>query len=307
MIHYVAPSVWAWRPGRAAKMAKVVDHVLALLPFEPPYMQAAGMTCDFVGHPVAAEPQATPAEAAALRAELGVAEGQRLLVLLPGSRRGEVTRLGPVFAEVVAPPARRRPVARGGAARRRPRRRGAGRAPAARRRGLARSSTRAGFRRRRRRRASARPSPPPTSALAASGTVSLELAAAGTPMVIAYTANPLTGWLVMRMALIDTATLVNLVTDTRVVPEFFLGDCTPDKITPAVARLLDRPGRRRGAAGGGRAHHGAARPRRRAAGAPGGALGAGGDRRRPLNRLSPARPLVELVVANRAGPSGVAR
>ena len=52
-IHYVAPSVWAWRPGRAAKMAKVIDHVLALLPFEPPYMTAAGMSCDFVGHPVA--------------------------------------------------------------------------------------------------------------------------------------------------------------------------------------------------------------------------------------------------------------
>ena len=60
VIHYVAPSVWAWRPGRAAKMAEVVDHVLALLPFEPPYMEAAGMSCDFVGHPVAAEPQATP-------------------------------------------------------------------------------------------------------------------------------------------------------------------------------------------------------------------------------------------------------
>ena len=59
VIHYVAPSVWAWRPGRALKMAKVVDHVLALLPFEPPYMEAAGMTCDFVGHPVAAEPRAT--------------------------------------------------------------------------------------------------------------------------------------------------------------------------------------------------------------------------------------------------------
>ena len=57
-IHYVAPSVWAWRPGRAARMARVIDHVLALLPFEPPYMQAAGMTCDFVGHPVAAEPEA---------------------------------------------------------------------------------------------------------------------------------------------------------------------------------------------------------------------------------------------------------
>ncbi|MGL5008239.1 MAG: lipid-A-disaccharide synthase, partial [Paracoccaceae bacterium] len=59
-IHYVAPSVWAWRPGRAAKMARFIDHVLALLPFEPPLMAAHGMTCDFVGHPVVAEPLATP-------------------------------------------------------------------------------------------------------------------------------------------------------------------------------------------------------------------------------------------------------
>ena len=64
-VHYVAPSVWAWRPGRAAKMAQMIDHVLAILPFEPPLMQAAGMTCDFVGHPVVAEPLSTPAEAAA--------------------------------------------------------------------------------------------------------------------------------------------------------------------------------------------------------------------------------------------------
>ena len=67
-IHYVAPSVWAWRPGRAAKMARHIDHVLALLPFEPPYMQAAGMTCDFVGHPVVSEPLASPEERAVMAA-----------------------------------------------------------------------------------------------------------------------------------------------------------------------------------------------------------------------------------------------
>ena len=95
-IHYVAPSVWAWRAGRAAKMAKVIDHVLALLPFEPPYMTAAGMSCDFVGHPVVAEPLASPEERAAFAGQ------GPLLLALPGSRRGEVTRLAPVFGEVVA-------------------------------------------------------------------------------------------------------------------------------------------------------------------------------------------------------------
>ena len=101
-IHYVAPSVWAWRPGRAAKMAQVIDHVLALLPFEPPYMEAAGMSCDFVGHPVVAEPRAGPAEAAAFRAAHGIAADAPLVLALPGSRRGEVGRLAPVFGATLA-------------------------------------------------------------------------------------------------------------------------------------------------------------------------------------------------------------
>ena len=100
VIHYVAPSVWAWRPKRAAKMARSVDHVLALLPFEPPYMEAAGMGCDFVGHPIAAAPQATPAEMAAFRAETGLGEA-RILLGLPGSRQGEVKRLAPVFGDAL--------------------------------------------------------------------------------------------------------------------------------------------------------------------------------------------------------------
>ena len=96
-VHYVAPSVWAWRPKRAAKMARCVDHVLALLPFEPPYMHAAGMACDFVGHPVVAEAVASPEQARAFRAERGLADADPLVLVLPGSRRGEVGRLGPVF------------------------------------------------------------------------------------------------------------------------------------------------------------------------------------------------------------------
>ena len=71
-VHYVAPTVWAWRPGRAQKMAPFVDHVLALFPFEPPYMQAAGMSCDFVGHPVVNDPCATRGEAQRFRAETGI-------------------------------------------------------------------------------------------------------------------------------------------------------------------------------------------------------------------------------------------
>ena len=100
-VHYVAPSVWAWRPGRAERMAEVIDHVLAILPFEPPLMHEAGMSCDFVGHPVVSQRRATPDEAAAFRAGHDIAPDAPLVLCLPGSRRGEVARLGGRFDEAL--------------------------------------------------------------------------------------------------------------------------------------------------------------------------------------------------------------
>lgn len=223
-IHYVAPSVWAWRPGRAARMARVIDHVLALLPFEPPYMTAAGMTCDFVGHPVVAEPLATPEEAARLAGD------GPLILALPGSRKGEVARIAPVLGQVLARVRDRHPQVRVAL----PTLQSV--AP------LVRDLTatwpvrpliiedaatkRAAF-------AAA------DVAVAASGTVSLELAANGCPMVIAYDMHPLTLWLMRRAARVDTVTLVNLVSETRCVPEFIGSRCRPDLIAPEVLRLLD--------------------------------------------------------------------
>ncbi|OWJ78865.1 lipid-A-disaccharide synthase [Haematobacter genomosp. 1] len=227
-VHYVAPSVWAWRPGRARRMARMIDHVLAILPFEPPYMEAAGMSCDFVGHPVVAEPQATPEEALRFRLAHGIAPEEPLLLVLPGSRRGEVERLAPVFgATIAALPDRPRvvlPTVRGVA-------------------DLVAEVTA---------RWPVRPLivPPDApemkraafgaadAALAASGTVSLELAAADVPMVIAYRFNALTWMMIRRLVKIDTATLVNLVSDTRAVPEFIGENCRPEKIAPALAELL---------------------------------------------------------------------
>lgn len=238
-VHYVAPSVWAWREGRARKMAKVIDHVLALLPFEPPYMERAGMVCDFVGHPVVSEPQPTTEDVAAFRRYHGL-HGAPLLLVLPGSRKGEVARIGPVFGSVVADVCARRPdlrlivpttasraaqvhelvsdwpgepvvIAPEGDDRRDRARKAAAFAAADR-------------------------------ALAASGTVSLELAAADTPMVIAYDINRLSREIIQRMLKVDTLTLVNLVSETRAVPEFFGGNCRAELIAPKLLEVIDDPG-----------------------------------------------------------------
>ncbi len=238
-VHYVAPTVWAWRPKRAQKMAKVIDQVLALFPFEPPYMEAAGMRSDFVGHPVVSEPVPSQAESAALRETCGLGDAPVLLVL-PGSRKGEVARLAEPFSDavrifladkpdwrVVIPAAGpvadlvaeltsswpSKPVILD------PR----GHAP-----DIAAQLKRGAF-------------GAAQLALAASGTVSLELAAARTPMVISYRFSPLTWMIIRRMMLIDTATLVNLVTDTRVVPERFGTDCRGDLIAEALTSVLNDP------------------------------------------------------------------
>lgn len=229
-IHYVAPSVWAWRPGRAAHMARFVDHVLALLPFEPPFMEAAGMGCDFVGHPIAERPPLAAAAIAEARAAF--AGAGPLILVAPGSRRGEVARLWPPFADAIERLRARHPglavaipVAETVAA---------DVAEAAR--GLS---------------APARLIPPETpetarraafaaadAALVKSGTVSLEMAEAGTPHVVGYRASALTAAMVRRLVRIDTGTLVNLVAGGRAIPEFLQEDCRGEALAGALEGLL---------------------------------------------------------------------
>lgn len=233
VVHYVAPSVWAWRPGRAKKMARSVDHVLALLPFEPPYMEAAGMTCDFVGHPVVTETLATKEDAAAFRETENLGDAPLLLVL-PGSRRSETSTLLPIFADTVSQVSRARPDMRVllpaapgvaedviSAARAWP----GDPVVIDMRRPDAEPAKRAAF-------AAA------NAALAASGTVSLELAANGVPMVIGYAPSRLTWAIASRMVRVDTVTLVNLVSETRAVPEYLGPACTAENLAPAVIEIL---------------------------------------------------------------------
>jgi lipid-A-disaccharide synthase len=240
--HYVAPTVWAWRPERAAKMAGFIDHVLALFPFEPPYMEAAGMTCDFVGHPVVAEPVPGPAEIAAFRRTYGLGDVPVILAL-PGSRMGEVTRLGDRFGQALAGVVAQHPSARVVV----PTTRGVVRKvrefvdrwpgvpivldP--------RDLSREDFERAKR--AAFHTA---DVALAASGTVSLELAAAATPMVIAYDMNWFSRRIIASKMLIDTVTLVNIVTKSHAVPEFLGEECKPVAIARALNELLSDEGAR---------------------------------------------------------------
>ena len=236
-IHYVAPSVWAWRAGRAEKMARHIDHVLALLPFEPPYMQKAGMSCDFVGHPVVTDPVAPEAEAQAFRQKEGLGDAP-LLMILPGSRRNEVARLAPIFGEALRPILTKHPATRIVVPAAAPvasavieaTRDWPGAPIVLDPRGDPEAATR--------KRAAFKAA---DLALAASGTVSLELAASGTPMVVAYDMNWLTWAIMSRMVKVDTVTLVNLVTETKTVPEFLGPKCTPVAIAEALTALLDDP------------------------------------------------------------------
>lgn len=227
VIHYVAPTVWAWRPGRAAKLAAVVDRVLLLFPFEPPYWQQVGLDAVYVGHPAAAA-SFDPAAVAQRRARLLAGGRGPLLALLPGSRAGEVRRHLPLFRQVAEALARQRPGLRaviptlpalaGGIARE-----AGGWSLAVAvddgQRHLAMAAA--------------------DVALAVSGTVSLDLAAAATPHVVAYRAHPLTAAIVRRLVKVAFASPVNLVAGREAVPEFCQERCRAPLLTAALAELLD--------------------------------------------------------------------
>ncbi len=234
LIHYVAPSVWAWKPWRAKHIAGFLDRLLVLLPFEPPYFEKHDLATSFVGHP-AVEQAPRTAEAAAFRARHGIPPEAVLLCVLPGSRSGEVRRLLPVFAETVARlktrfvnlmavvptvPNVADTVADAVTAWAVPT--VALHEPGEKYEAFAAAN----------------------AALAASGTVAVELAVAGTPSVIGYRVSPLSAFLARRLIKIRYMSLVNLVLDHEAQPEFLQRDCTPAKLAEAVERLLTSPSAR---------------------------------------------------------------
>ncbi|SDD11828.1 lipid-A-disaccharide synthase [Aquimonas voraii] len=233
-VHYVSPSVWAWRRERAAKLGHSADRVLCLFPMEPPIYAEYGVDARFIGHPLA-EQYPLPHDRAAARAALGIAADARLLALLPGSRLGEIGRIGADFIATAARLQATRPHLQIIAP-------------------MANAACRAAFEAQL---ASASASPrirllDGQSSLAlraadvvllASGTAALEALLAGTPMVVGYRISALTHWIVRSFGLLKVShfSLPNALAGGALVPECMQDDCRPEVLERALAPLLDSP------------------------------------------------------------------
>jgi lipid-A-disaccharide synthase len=228
LIHYVAPMVWAWRGGRARRMVRWYDHLMALLPFEPPYFEKVGLSCAYVGHPVV-EIGAGKGDRAGFRRRHGISPSTCVVAILPGSRGGEVGRLLPLFGEAVARLAAKVPdlmIVVAATANVAAQVKAAAAAWKADTIVVGAAEKYDAF-------------AASDAALAASGTVAIELAAAGVPTVVTYRVNPLTHALLKRIVKVRYANLVNVILDRAAVPELLQHDATPDKLAAAVERLLE--------------------------------------------------------------------
>lgn len=235
-VQYVSPQVWAWRQGRVRTIGEAVDLVLCVLPFETDFYAAHDVPAVFVGHPLA-DRIPMHSDPAGARAALELPADGPLLAVLPGSRRGEVARLGPPFAATLAWLRARHP--------------GLGFvAP------MAGAATRQAFEQALRDYAPGLPVhlvdgraqeaiAASDAVLLSSGTATLETALVKRPMVVAYRVAPLTGWLLRDLKLVKTEffSQPNLLAGRALVPEFFQEQVRPEVLGPAVLAQLERPDR----------------------------------------------------------------
>lgn len=235
-VQYVSPQVWAWRQGRVKKIASAVDLMLCLLPFEKPFYDAHGVRVCFVGHPLADQiPPHT--DRAAARAMLNVPEGALCLAVLPGSRQGEVTRLGRDFAQTIAWLKQQRPACyilapmAGGKVRELF-------AQALRQAGVLQNVRLLEGQAQQAMIAS-------DAVLLASGTATLEAALLKRPMVVAYRLGRLTTFLLRNLGLMKARyfSQPNLLADKLLVPEFYNEQVRAEVLGPALLAQLDRPDR----------------------------------------------------------------
>ncbi len=217
VLYYIPPQLWAWRPGRARKLAAAIDRLAVVLPFEPAFFRGLGLAADYVGHPLLDRPPPPTREAA--RAALGIPAGARVLALFPGSREQEVRSHWRTFLAVAerlldagrcdevvvaATPAGTYPEP--------------GRAKLH---GDARAVLSAA-----------------DACLAKSGTTTLEAALADVPMAVAYRMHPLTFAVARRVVTVPWVSLVNLIADREVVPEFLQEQMTSEALTTTMGELL---------------------------------------------------------------------
>jgi lipid-A-disaccharide synthase len=234
IVKYVAPQVWATRPGRARVLARLADHLMTLLDFEAPYFERAGLATTFVGNPTLSR-DLSSVDGARLRATIEAGPDDPILLVLPGSRPGEIKRVMPAFEDAAMRLKAERPQLHlvvpaadtvAGQVKARvagwPHRAHVVEGEAARLDAMA-----AG-----------------TLALACSGTVTTELARAGCPMLVGYRGHPLTALIARMVIQVPYLTLINIAAGEAVAPEFLQGDCTGPKLAAAAAQLLDHPAAR---------------------------------------------------------------
>ncbi len=229
--HYVAPQVWAWRESRVRHYPGLWDRLLCLLPFEPEFFARHHLPARFVGHPVL-ESGADRGDGARFRARHGLPDSARVLTLMPGSRRTETARLLPILGATLARIAPAVP----------------GLVPVVPLAGPVAEAVRAGT--------ASWPVAPilvtdpaekydafaaSAAALTKSGTSTLELAMARVPMLVAYRVNPLSAAIARRLVKVRYASLLNLLAERPMVPEFIQDACTPERLAPALLGLLTDP------------------------------------------------------------------
>lgn len=235
IVNYVSPSVWAWHPSRAPSMRRYIDHVLALLPFEPEvHQRLGGPPCTYVGHPLIEQIESLRPDADEARRRL--AEPPVVLVL-PGSRSGEIRRLAGPFGEAITMVRERLGpidvIVPGVTHLREQLLEATAGWPVRPRIVFEETEKRAAFRIAR-------------AALAKSGTVTLELALSGVPMVTAYKGSAFEIWLARRLVKVPSIILANLVIGENVVPEFVQEDAAPQRLAGALLPLIgDTPERKK--------------------------------------------------------------
>ncbi|MBL8834086.1 MAG: lipid-A-disaccharide synthase [Rhodospirillales bacterium] len=231
VVQYVAPQLWAWRPGRAKKLGRRVDAILALLPFEPAFFAGLGLACVHVGHPVL-EDVLTGSDRQEFRRSRSIPAGRRLVMVMPGSRVGLFGRMAPVFLETARLLARGRddltfvlPHVRNTE---KLSERLAAELPGEAIRIESAAEKRAAYL-------------AADVALSISGTTTLELAVAGLPTVVGHRVNALSAFLARRLIKVPFVAMPNVIAGRAVIPELLQEDCTPERLAGELATLLDDP------------------------------------------------------------------